>query len=427
MRLRRRAILGTAAAALAAIGIGVGVYIPSGGGGSGASYYIATSGSDSNPGTSVSPFLTMDKCYTVASVGDTCYMKTGTFGTQTISSSTKTSGACDGYTIGASLTGCVTFQPDTGATVSISGSLEVRVSYIQVKDLTVGASHIGDCGSASNITNVVASNLSAASGNVVNANHVGVLGGSYGPLHGNQLIFVSNGIYDNCSGAGAGSSADHIRFDGVYFHDAIQDSVGQHLECLHTEPADYVTVRYSKFTNCAQHDITFGGGGVGRGFLVENNLLASVCSGQSSPPCEGNNPIDSSCNGGDHSGWIVRFNSMVGAMQNSLNTGCTYTDGQFYGNVMDASWWSSFQCSNFQNYGFTQSYNVNVSGAPTCGTGSVTGTVMTSPGNPNYNFNPLAGNPGINLVPNSLAHPSTDYNGYSRGSGSTDAGAIVYH
>ena len=42
-------------------------------------YYVGTTGSDSNPGSSGSRFLTINKCHSVMVAGDTCLVGDGTY------------------------------------------------------------------------------------------------------------------------------------------------------------------------------------------------------------------------------------------------------------------------------------------------------------------------------------------------------------
>src|SRR5690606_19686272 len=44
-----------------------------------ATYYVATTGSDSNPGTETSPFRTLNKGVTVLKPGDTLYLRGGVY------------------------------------------------------------------------------------------------------------------------------------------------------------------------------------------------------------------------------------------------------------------------------------------------------------------------------------------------------------
>lgn len=50
----------------------------------GATYYVATSGNDSNPGTETESWLTLDKAETVAIAGDTVFIKSGTYQEQNL-------------------------------------------------------------------------------------------------------------------------------------------------------------------------------------------------------------------------------------------------------------------------------------------------------------------------------------------------------
>ena len=53
---------------------------------SAATYYVATTGSDSNPGTQASPFRSIAKAQSVASSGDTVYLRGGTYSSFTVMS-----------------------------------------------------------------------------------------------------------------------------------------------------------------------------------------------------------------------------------------------------------------------------------------------------------------------------------------------------
>jgi hypothetical protein len=70
----------------------------------GANYYVATNGVNTNPGTSASPFRTIQKCASTAGSGDFCNIGAGTY-RETV---TPNSG--------------VTFRPNANATVTVDGS-----------------------------------------------------------------------------------------------------------------------------------------------------------------------------------------------------------------------------------------------------------------------------------------------------------------
>jgi hypothetical protein len=96
-----------------------------------ATRYVATNGSDSNPGTSGSPYLTWNKCFQVSALGDICLLRAGSYPAQTFVSnglSGNASRAADG-------SHAVTFQPESGT---------VTVSHVGIGSFQSGAtaSHI---------------------------------------------------------------------------------------------------------------------------------------------------------------------------------------------------------------------------------------------------------------------------------------------
>jgi hypothetical protein len=96
---------------------------------SAADFFISTTGSDSNPGTLVSPFASMDKCADqTQTVAITCEMASGTYSVQTVDRSAGTR------------TALATFRPAAGGTVTIQsifngvngGASEKGQDYITV-------------------------------------------------------------------------------------------------------------------------------------------------------------------------------------------------------------------------------------------------------------------------------------------------------
>ncbi|WJH36092.1 right-handed parallel beta-helix repeat-containing protein [Paenibacillus sp. CC-CFT747] len=81
----------------------------------GNTYYVATGGDDSGPGTSTSsPFKTIDKCAQVMQPGDTCVIASGTY-RETVTPANKGTAAAP-----------ITFQAAPGATVIVSGTETVN-------------------------------------------------------------------------------------------------------------------------------------------------------------------------------------------------------------------------------------------------------------------------------------------------------------
>ena len=83
--------------------------------------YVTKTGSDSNSCTQVSPCATFNRAFAVAAGGDTVQVAGGSYAAQNISGSAKSS--------------MVTFQPVTGATVTLAG-LSVQTSFVAVNNMT---------------------------------------------------------------------------------------------------------------------------------------------------------------------------------------------------------------------------------------------------------------------------------------------------
>ncbi len=391
--------------------------------GGGTTLNVSPSGSDSNACSQASPCKTFDRAYKASSPGDTVLVGSGSYPGQTIARDTsKTNGSCDGYTIGATLSGCVTFQAAPGATVSFSGAVTIQSSFVRLIGFAIGSVDVGPVDPTTTITDVVLDHITGSNLQLHNVRNFGDLGGSWGPKNGTPVQIANQG------GTNA-SLASHLRFDGTWFHDAIQTGPNDHLECFQSQPADYVTIRNSKFTNCAQFDIELGGGSLSTHFLIENNVLARPCSNQTSP-CGGISTIGMACtSGGTFSDYTIRFNSISGYSPPSLlnfGNGCTWGGtNSIYGNIFDAPVVSS-DCTNISNAGFSWAYNVRPTGSAVCSATDTTGVGQwVASGYPNYDFHLISGI-AIGLVPASVARPSTDIAGTPRGAGATDAGAYVH-
>jgi hypothetical protein len=391
----------------------------------GPTLYVSPSGSDAGPCSKARPCQSFDAAYHRAVPAATVLVETGTYGAQTLTPDpAKGGGSCDGYTLGASLTSCITFQPDTGAKVSVTGEIQIFGDGVRLRNFSVSGVTVGDCNSSVATTNVVLQRITGVNLVINNASYVGDLDGNWGPLHGNQIVYVND-----CAYIGTLKEATHVRFDGGIYHDAIQDAPGQHLECFHVEAADYVTIRNSTFRNCAQHDLALGGSAPSEPethYLIENNVLARACSEQSAP-CGANNPIDMTCLLGPHSDWTIRFNSMDGGAF-FTNEGCAWTGTNlYYGNVETFPMKIDFFCKLWAQYGWTRSYTVGGAGGIPCGTGSRAGDVLTSPGPPAYDFRIKSLDAAVDLVPQALPTPRLDLDGHMRPPRwKSDAGALQW-
>ena len=187
---------------------------------------------------------------------------------------------------------------------------------------------------------------------------------------------------------------------------------------------DHITIRNSKFTNCAQWDVS----GIFRDtLLIENNQMSEPCSGQSQPPCAGGirSPIALNCPS-DAGNFTIRFNSMRGGL--TWHDACSLKGtNRFYGNATD---WqvSQYDCNGLTNSGFQVAYNVFATGGVACGQNAVVaGNQWVNAAHSTYNFHLASCSvASANFVPTSVAggYPATDYAGVARPRGAKlDAGA----
>ncbi|QMU71686.1 hypothetical protein GXP74_29020 [Streptacidiphilus sp. P02-A3a] len=88
----------------------IGLAAPSSHAASGTTYYVATTGSDANPGTSAGPFQTIQHCANVAVAGDTCLIDSGTYRETVTPPSSGSAGSP------------ITFASAPGATVTVDGT-----------------------------------------------------------------------------------------------------------------------------------------------------------------------------------------------------------------------------------------------------------------------------------------------------------------
>lgn len=272
------------------------------------------------------------------------------------------------------------------------------------------------------------------------ASYVADVNGNWGNGDGESVIAHS------CDSTGEGDWLEptHLRFDHSWYHDVVQHTVGtsEHIECMHLDAADYVTIVDSRFTNCAGYDvrISYEHKAVENvsHYLIENNFFGAVCSEQQvGYDCFPIAEVQFDCSGVSGTscdGNVVRFNTIDGSFHPSIEPGGTgFTNSAYYGNI-ETDRVDDFHCQTYLSTGLA--YYDDVLGATgsggnpgvACGSGSVVAdNQLASPGPPSYDFH-LASCSVVaaNFLPTSVAggYPGADFAGSSRPRGSgLDAGA----
>ena len=154
----------------------------------GVTYYVATNGSDTNPGTTTQPFLTIKKAANLVNPGDTVIIRSGTY--------TVTSGA---------------FPPPISAdpAIYINRSGSAAGGYITFKSEVPGGAKIVSTGGYDVI--------------LINANYIeidgldvsGTVGGHCIESENSHHTRIINGRFHDCGGAGIGANyGDYYHFEG---------------------------------------------------------------------------------------------------------------------------------------------------------------------------------------------------------------------
>ncbi len=215
-----------------------------------ASRFVSVSGSDSGAcGSASGACRTLGFAYRQAAPGDVVELGSGSYGAQTIAAVTGRAGAP------------VEFRPAPGARVSFS-SLDIRASYVTVRDFTTGSLTVDDGGAA--VTGVRVVRPTAKTLWINNAHDTQFLGGSFGGNFDDSTVKIS----------GATASTGLV-FDGVVFHDALATNDVVHMECIWAAGVRDFVVRNSIFRNCTYFDIFFTTfqGPDPRDVLLENNVF----------------------------------------------------------------------------------------------------------------------------------------------------------
>ncbi len=312
-----------------------------------ATLYVSAAGSDAGRCTQRAPCASFGRAYAVASPGDTVLVGSGTYGDQTIGyDSSKSGDGCDAYDLPADVSGCVTFEAAPGATVSFAGEITIVGNGVRLVGFDLGANGVGiNPGSVCHsppTRGVVLDGLRSNGGKLAidGASYVADVNGNWGNGDGESVIAHS------CDSTGEGDWLEptHLRFDHSWYHDVVQHTVGtsEHIECMHLDAADYVTIESSRFTNCAGYDlrIAYEHRSVESvsHYLIENSVFAATCSEQQvGVNCFPIAELELDCSGLAGTSCdsdVVRFNTIDGRFHPSVEEGSSgFTSSAFYGNV----------------------------------------------------------------------------------------------
>ncbi|HVM58970.1 MAG TPA: right-handed parallel beta-helix repeat-containing protein, partial [Candidatus Paceibacterota bacterium] len=403
-----------------------------------ATYYVATNGSDSNSGTSVSsPFKTMQHAADLTNPGDTVYVRGGTY---------TFSGSSDALTISRSgdASGVITYAAYPGETpvIQFGGGawegINIRASYIDVNGFTV----IGPAQSYASKGWAGTNSPGTSSGT---GNEACIVAGYYnasGPFY--THITVENNTVSYCSETGIQAlHADYLTIKNNIAHDNSWYSpyAGSGISVYETYNSDSNTgTKISITGNITYNNIEYvglqGGSSIsdGEGIIIDDNKWSQ----HSGSAYTGRTLVANNVSYGNGGPGIEAFQSQhVDIVNNTVyqnQKNHSGNDGDLAPSVAsdinltnNISVPMSGKKANASGSGFTYSHNLYYGSTATTGTGDITGDpLFVSPGlTAGANFQLRSGSPAIGAGTSLLA-PLTDILGITRSTNGYDIGAYEY-
>jgi hypothetical protein len=243
--------------------------------------WIAAGGSDSGSCTQAAPCASFQRAYAVASPGEIVEVAAGQYPAQVFRA------------VGGKTGPNIIFRPAPGArpqvsSLSFGGSersqgpqhITVRRMTTAYKTSEPGAGNQDGIWVGPGSAHITLQEMDAGSIDSWFADHLTVTGGDFGPCH---AIWAANNVCGNSKQ----DASTNVLIDGATFHDYRFDEscftggADCHWECMYINAGVNVTVRNSKFRNCAIFDIfaTISGpdaGAIGhRNLRIYNNWFAT--------------------------------------------------------------------------------------------------------------------------------------------------------
>jgi hypothetical protein len=216
--------------------------------------YVAPAGSDQAPCTVVAPCATFERAYRQAAPGDSVEIAGGSYGHQTIPSLGRPAPR-------------ITFRPALGASVTVSG-LDVTADHVTVRDVTSQGYMAVEGRTEDTVDDLQLYNVHAAKHWLAGSRDFLWKGGSIGPSHDDKASMI------------AGTPTSYrATYDGVLWHDATRSNASVHTECLMALGVQGLTIRNSRFVNCAVFNILISkldGDPDPRDVLIENTVFGET-------------------------------------------------------------------------------------------------------------------------------------------------------
>src|SRR4051794_3059104 len=195
-----------------------------------ANLFVSASGQGSAC-SAAHPCGSLETAYRAASPGDVVQVAGGSYGPQVVPSLGRPAPAIE-------------FRSAPGASVVFDG-LDVRGDWVTLRGMRSSTYlDLDPKGSSDPIEHVHFIDMHTKTHYAGNARDFVWTRGSIGPSHNEKASFI-----------GATPVSRRLTYDGVLWHDAVRDDASVHMECLYAASVQGLTIRNSRFTNCAVFDV----------------------------------------------------------------------------------------------------------------------------------------------------------------------------
>jgi hypothetical protein len=246
--------------------------------------YLSPSGSDLNSCTPDLPCRSLDRGYHAVADGGTVELAGGYYG-------------CDDVTADDSKRADVIFRSAAGETAWTTCELSITASHLTFENMKLAGirSNSAQYVTLRNVDVTCldeepfalwAGTCSAGVFLFAPAGHFQMLGGSVGPTWDDTYDGAPGQSQIGINLAGGSAISTDLLFDGVRFHDNRRIDDAQHTSCLMVGGGDGVTIRNSRFDDCAVFDLFFTWWSFvspqyppATNILLENNLFSRAVGG----------------------------------------------------------------------------------------------------------------------------------------------------
>jgi hypothetical protein len=229
--------------------------------------FISPTGKDSSACTQAQPCLTMSHAYEKLSAGGTVQMLAGSYPAQTVSGAEKG-------------TAQVVFAPLSGASVKVTGTIDVFASHVTVEGITTQDVTVGNYDQTPgrpNPTDVSLLGLTGRNFQIDSAKNVTIEGGSWGPASacGGPVGGDNNSIRQTIPSV----APENILINKTVIHDVQSYNLTNcHIEGLAIFAGNHVTVSNSKFYGNSIYDVFIqaNSGGSPNNITIAKNWMAEA-------------------------------------------------------------------------------------------------------------------------------------------------------